>query len=233
MVKRGSMPIAAPSRRSTRAQRAWKVPIATSRPLADEGDDPLAHLGGGLVGEGHREDLPGLHAVTPMRYATRCASTRVLPEPAPARMSSGPSVVVTARACSGLRRARISGLCLGAAGIGPGGRGAPRHRRAVQSAGHGGSSSAGPRRLIGARIARSGVGSAGTCATRLVRPGGVRAGRFYRAGGPAPSRPGPGAWRSAHRSVRPKPPPGDAATQRIARPGPFGAPGLASRRRLG
>ena len=34
----------------------------------------------------------------------RCARTRVLPEPAPARMSSGPSVVVTARACSGFRR---------------------------------------------------------------------------------------------------------------------------------
>ena len=34
----------------------------------------------------------------------RWVSTRVLPEPAPARMSSGPSVAVTARACSGLRR---------------------------------------------------------------------------------------------------------------------------------
>ena len=46
----------------------------------------------------------GRTPLTPTRYATRCASTRVLPEPAPARMSSGPSVVVTARACSGLRR---------------------------------------------------------------------------------------------------------------------------------
>ena len=34
----------------------------------------------------------------------RWASTRVLPEPAPARISSGPAVAVTARACSGLRR---------------------------------------------------------------------------------------------------------------------------------
>ncbi len=37
----------------------------------------------------------------------RWASTRVLPEPAPARISSGPCVVVTARACSGLRRLTI------------------------------------------------------------------------------------------------------------------------------
>ena len=39
----------------------------------------------------------------------RCASTRVLPEPAPARISTGPSVVVTARACSGFSRERSSG----------------------------------------------------------------------------------------------------------------------------
>ena len=44
----------------------------------------------------------------PIRYAIRWAITRVLPEPAPARISSGPSVVVTARACSGLRRWTIS-----------------------------------------------------------------------------------------------------------------------------
>ena len=38
----------------------------------------------------------------------RWARTRVLPEPAPARMSSGPSVVVTARACSGFSAWTIS-----------------------------------------------------------------------------------------------------------------------------
>ncbi len=37
--------------------------------------------------------------------ATRCVSTRVLPDPAPARMSSGPSTWVTALRCSGLRPA--------------------------------------------------------------------------------------------------------------------------------
>ncbi len=49
----------------------------------------------------------GLTPWTPIRYATRWASTRVLPDPAPARMSSGPSVVITARACSGFSRATI------------------------------------------------------------------------------------------------------------------------------
>ena len=49
----------------------------------------------------------------------RCASTRVLPEPAPARMSSGPSVVVTARACSGFSRLTIdvASFLASAAGI--------------------------------------------------------------------------------------------------------------------
>ncbi len=31
----------------------------------DQGEDALAHLGGGLVGEGHRQDLPRLHALHP------------------------------------------------------------------------------------------------------------------------------------------------------------------------
>src|SRR3990170_7372490 len=42
------------------------------------------------------------------RYATRCASTRVLPLPAPARMRSGPLRWLTASRCGGFRRSRIS-----------------------------------------------------------------------------------------------------------------------------
>jgi hypothetical protein len=33
--------------------------------IADEGQDALAHLRGGLVGEGHGQDLPGRHAFDP------------------------------------------------------------------------------------------------------------------------------------------------------------------------
>src|SRR3989304_253169 len=41
MVKRRSMPMAAPSRRRTRAQRAWKVPTATARLAADQVGDAM------------------------------------------------------------------------------------------------------------------------------------------------------------------------------------------------
>ena len=63
-------------------------------PRPDERAEALAHLGGGLVREGDREDLVRRHAEVARRGA-RCGyvSTRVLPEPAPASTSSGPSVV--------------------------------------------------------------------------------------------------------------------------------------------
>jgi hypothetical protein len=41
-----------------------------------------------------------------IRWAIRVVSTRVLPVPAPARTSTGPSVASTAWRCSGLRPAR-------------------------------------------------------------------------------------------------------------------------------
>src|SRR2546423_2270993 len=43
-----------------------------------------------------------------IRYAMRCAITRVLPEPAPARISSGPSPVFTASRCCGFSCERKS-----------------------------------------------------------------------------------------------------------------------------
>ena len=66
MTKRGSSPIAAPSRRRTRAQTAWNVPaLDVAAGLADEGDDPLAQLAGGPVRERDREDLPRPDALHP------------------------------------------------------------------------------------------------------------------------------------------------------------------------
>src|SRR5438105_4600626 len=41
-----------------------------------------------------------------MRYAMRLVMTRVLPDPAPARIRSGPSVWRTARRCSGFSASR-------------------------------------------------------------------------------------------------------------------------------
>ena len=103
MTKRRPIPIASPSRRRTRAQSAWKVPACTSRPGSPTSEmirsrsSPAARLVNVTARICH-----GRTPVTPMRYAIRWARTRVLPLPAPARMSNGPSVVVTARACSGL-----------------------------------------------------------------------------------------------------------------------------------
>ena len=51
------------------------------------------------------------HGLTPqfsIRFAIRYVRTRVLPLPAPARTSRGPSAVVTASRCSSLRRFRLS-----------------------------------------------------------------------------------------------------------------------------
>ena len=102
------MPIAAPSRRSTRAQSEWNVPIATSRACSPTRAMMRARISAAaLLVNVTARICHGLTPSTPIRYATRWASTRVLPEPAPARMSSGPSVVVTARACSGFSRATI------------------------------------------------------------------------------------------------------------------------------
>ena len=100
--------MALPSRRSTRAHSEWNVPIATSRAwLPDERQDPRAHLGRGLVGERHRQDLPRLRALDADEIRHPVGEHARLARPAPARISSGPSVVVTARACSGLRRDTI------------------------------------------------------------------------------------------------------------------------------
>ena len=96
--------MASPSRRRTRAHRAWKVPASTSspgsptRPMIRSRSSAAARLVN-VTARIRR----GATALTPTRYAIRWARTRVLPEPAPARIRSGPSVVVTARACSGLR----------------------------------------------------------------------------------------------------------------------------------
>ena len=102
-----------------------------------------------------------------MRYAIRWATTRVLPDPAPARISSGPSVVVTARACSGLSRPTIScgaGLAAllergrGLLGDDRRARGLRRGRRPGASRSHSGSSRCRGRDLGVAAAVRAGLG---------------------------------------------------------------------------
>jgi hypothetical protein len=73
---------------------------------ADDVGDPLAHLARGLVGEGDASSSHGLARPVDRMCASRVVSTRVLPVPAPARTSTGPSVVSTASRCSGFRPSR-------------------------------------------------------------------------------------------------------------------------------
>ena len=76
---------------------------------ADQVGDPLAHLARRLVGEGDGQQLPRLGAPLSSRMcASRVVSTRVLPVPAPASTSTGPSVASTASRCSGLSPANGS-----------------------------------------------------------------------------------------------------------------------------
>ena len=61
MVKLGCRPTSSAWRRRMRAAIEWKVPSPAHpfRHAADDGGDTLLHLARGLVGEGHRQDLPG------------------------------------------------------------------------------------------------------------------------------------------------------------------------------
>ena len=68
----------------------------------------MAHLLGGLVSKGDGQDLAGRARPDPMRWAILAVMTRVLPEPAPARMRSGPSVCSTASRWAGLSESRKS-----------------------------------------------------------------------------------------------------------------------------
>jgi hypothetical protein len=54
--------------------------------------DALAHLARGLVGEGDGQDSHGQARPVARMWAMRVVSTRVLPVPAPASTSTGPSV---------------------------------------------------------------------------------------------------------------------------------------------
>ena len=74
--------------------------------LADHGADALLHLARGLVGEGDGEDLARPGRPVARMCAMRVVRTRVLPVPAPASTSTGPSSVSTASRCSGLRSLR-------------------------------------------------------------------------------------------------------------------------------
>ena len=83
MAKRGSMPDGrAITPQDARAQGVEGAHGHVARLLADQRQDALAHLGGGLVGERDGQDLPGPHALDadqvgdPMGQHARLAAAR-------------------------------------------------------------------------------------------------------------------------------------------------------------
>jgi hypothetical protein len=146
------------------------LPASPTRPAIRSRSSPAARFVNVTARIRH-----GAHPATPMRYAIRCATTRVFPLPAPARMRSGPSVVVTARACSGFRRDTISaaraarrssialamsaGASAGAEGSSDGSGGASRSQSGSSASTAGGAEGAGDPSALGGLAATGGVAS--------------------------------------------------------------------------
>ncbi len=99
MVKSREKPMLAASRRSTRANTLWKVPI--HMPFASSPTRSVTRarisLDALLVNVSARIWLGHARWVA-MRYAMRWVSVRVLPLPGPAMIITGPSVVLAASA---------------------------------------------------------------------------------------------------------------------------------------
>ena len=70
--------------------------------------DALAHSPAALLVKVTAMTPPGYMPLAVIRWAMRLVMTLVLPDPAPARIRTGPSVVETASRCGGLRPERKS-----------------------------------------------------------------------------------------------------------------------------
>ena len=89
------------------AQAVERADPHAARVDGRERGQPQQHLARGLVGERHREDRSAGRAwPVASSHAMRVVSTRVLPLPAPARISADACGSVTAASCSGFRFSR-------------------------------------------------------------------------------------------------------------------------------
>src|SRR5215472_5520034 len=134
MLNEDRSPTRAASRRRIRAQAEWKVEThmrcatGPTRPATRSFISPAALFVNVMARRPNGETR-----FVAIRYATRWVSTRVLPEPAPATMSSGPSGAVAASRWTGFRPARsasTSGSAAGATGASVSGMTEPSYRRA-------------------------------------------------------------------------------------------------------
>ncbi len=98
-----------PSRRSSRAPRAWKVPSHIPEALSPTSCSMRVRISrAALLVKVTARISDGLARPVATRWAMRQVSTRVLPLPAPAKISSGPSGDSTARRCASLSPSRRS-----------------------------------------------------------------------------------------------------------------------------
>ena len=99
--------MALPSRRRMRAPRAWKVPIHMPDVLPPSSTSMRPRISrAALLVNVTAQISCGRTSRVASTYAIRWVSTRVLPLPAPAKMSSGPSGAVTASRWASLRSVR-------------------------------------------------------------------------------------------------------------------------------
>ena len=93
-----------PSRRSIRAHKAWNVQIHGRRAPVAASDFTRSRISSAaLFVKVTASSSPGSACPSAISRAARQAMTRVLPDPAPARTRSGPSVCSTACFCSAFR----------------------------------------------------------------------------------------------------------------------------------
>ena len=97
------------SRRSSRAQSEWKVDSQTRLAASPMSASTRSRIScDALLVNVTASTWSGSACPSPMRYAMRKVMTRVFPEPAPARISTGPSRWSTASRCSGFSLSRKS-----------------------------------------------------------------------------------------------------------------------------
>src|SRR5919198_3201473 len=115
MVKFVRYPSLGASRRRIRPHAAWNVRIQSRRAVGPSRSSNRSFISFAalFVNVIARISL-GLTPHAAIKWPTRWVSTRVLPEPAPAITSSGPSVASTASCWAGFRSARyLSGAAVG------------------------------------------------------------------------------------------------------------------------
>ena len=91
MTKSRARPSAGASRRNSRAESAWNVDSQMCRQSSPTSRSTRSRISSeALFVKVTARISYGAAFFSVMRCAIRCAMTRVLPDPAPARMSSGP-----------------------------------------------------------------------------------------------------------------------------------------------